>query len=314
MSLYTFQVFGCTDIGNVRSVNEDHILVGRFVKNSGSMGIEYLDNDDFLATFGMLFAVADGIGGEQSGEVASKITLQTIERHFYSFERTYANIETFSDAVKASAMRANDTVMHVAASGVEFTGMGCTLTGVCITRSGYLVFNAGDSRVYRYRNGFLKQLTEDDTLVNIAVRSGQMTYEEAAVSDARHTITNSIGGPNFNLKIKEGPELRDADRLLICSDGLHDLVPIDRMEEIISHNDTQHAGRSLLAEAKLNGGLDNISLILLHYSQFEEPEIHESIKPEIGQETASTLGSSNTSPEDHSIKALENEEGHDNKI
>jgi serine/threonine protein phosphatase PrpC len=316
MNVYTLQVFGCTDTGNVRPVNEDHILVGRFVKNSGWMGIECLDNDDFLASYGILFAVADGIGGEQAGEVASKITLQTIEGHFYSFERPDANIDTFLDALKASVTRANDTVKQIAASRLECAGMGCTLTGVCITRSGYLVFNAGDSRVYRYRSGFLKQLTDDDTLVNIAVRSGQMTYEEAAVSNARHTITNSIGAPNFNLKIKEGPELRDADRLLICSDGLHDLVPIGRMEEIIGSCAVDEAGRMLLAEAKLNGGTDNISLILLYYTDFEKPEANESVKPEIAQETTFTSESSITNQNDLALQTIGNgaEGGNDYQI
>lgn len=280
MTHHQFRVYGYTDTGLVRSVNEDHILVGRFVKNSGSMSLEFAPDDDFMATYGLIFAVADGIGGALAGEVASKLALTTIERHFYGFEKNSDSPDVFQDALVSAGKRANDTVMQYAATKPECRGMGCTLTGVCLTASGYLVFNSGDSRVYRFRSGILKQLTEDDTLVNIAIKAGQMTYEEAENSNKRHTITNSIGYADFRLKVSYGPDLRDDDRVLICSDGLHDLVQIERMEEIISQHSLEHAVATLVNEAKVNGGHDNISIILIHYGQIEVCSEIETILPD----------------------------------
>ncbi len=270
MTAHQFRVYGCTDTGLVREVNEDHILMGRFIKNSGAIGLEFADDDDFMSAYGLIFAVADGIGGAAAGEVASKLALTTIERHFYGFEKQADNTEVFQEALLAASKRANDTVMQVAGSRPECRGMGCTLTGVCLTPSGYLVFNSGDSRVYRFRSGYLKQLTEDDTLVNIAIKAGQMSYEEAENSDKRHTITNSIGYTDFRLNINSGPDLRVDDRLLICSDGLHDLVAIERIEEIISQSPIDQAVTRLVDEAKTNGGHDNISIVLIKYDEILE--------------------------------------------
>jgi protein phosphatase len=267
MTRFLLQAYGCTDTGLVRTVNEDHILLGRFIKNSGSMSMEFAADDDFLTSYGLLFAVADGIGGAAAGDIASRLALTTLERHFYGFEKSITTPEAYQQTLLAAANRANETVMQYAASRPECRGMGCTLTGVCLMPSGYLVFNSGDSRVYRFRSGFLKQLTDDDTLVNLAVKAGQMTYEEAEQSSTRHTITNSIGYADFRLKCSPGPELRDGDRLLICSDGLHDLVSIEVMERIIEQHEPEQATAALIAAAKENGGNDNISIILMAYIQ-----------------------------------------------
>lgn len=277
MTQHHFRIYACTDTGLVREVNEDHILIGRFIKNSGAMNMEFAADDDFMASFGMLCVVADGIGGTAAGEVASKLALTTIERHFYGFEKSNDNPDAYQEALVSAGRRANETVMQYAATKPECRGMGCTLTGVCLTTSGYLVFNSGDSRVYRFRSGILKQLTDDDTLVNMAIKAGQMTYEEAEKSDKRHTITNSVGYADFRLKFSQGPELRDGDKLLICSDGLHDLVAIERLEEIIEAQQLEQAISSLVAEAKLNGGHDNISVILIEYTQQVEELAEESV-------------------------------------
>jgi serine/threonine protein phosphatase PrpC len=266
-----FQAYGCTHIGNVRKVNEDHILLGRFIKNSGGMGLYFHHNDDCLINCGMIFAVADGIGGEKAGDVASRMALNALERQFYSAERVGRDAEVYSNAVMVSAKRANDTILQAGAAKPELSGMGCTIAGICLTPSGYIVFSAGDSRVYRLRNNILKPLTDDDTLTNIAVRAGQMNFAEAAESESRHTITNSLGSPSFNLKITPGPELRDNDIILICSDGLHDMVPHDKLETLMSSNNSvEQIALTLRDEALQNDGYDNISIILIRSDVFED--------------------------------------------
>jgi protein phosphatase len=265
-----FQIYGCTDRGTIRPLNEDHILVGRFIKNRGGLGMYLAHDDDFIENYGLLFAVADGIGGENAGEVASKMALTAFERQFYRIEKRGHDKEAFLNAISASAKRANDTILQIAASKSDLSGMGCTISGVCITSSGFLVFNAGDSRIYRYRNGFLTLLTKDDTVTNLAVQLGRMGYEDAQRSDARHTLTNSLGSQSFYLKVETGPEIRDNDIILICSDGLHDLVEQDSLEGLIGKNGTvEDIANRLLQQAIQNGGHDNVSIILIRSDVIE---------------------------------------------
>jgi len=267
-----FTVHGCSDTGLVRTINEDHILVGRFIKNRGGLGLVFAEDDDFTAAYGMLFAVADGIGGENAGEIASKLALQVLERHFYSFEKVATDSRAFEKAIEASAKRVNETILQMTATRPELKGMGCTLVGIGLSPQGYYVFNAGDSRVYRLRASYLRQLTEDDSLVGMTVRMGRMTEDEAAVSEQRHTITNSLGSTNFTLAVQPVCSWQDDDRILICSDGLHDLVPLELIEKTINAAiSPEEAVNTLVALAKENGGHDNISVILVHCSNNNLP-------------------------------------------
>lgn len=266
----SFRVYGHTETGPIRQANEDHILIGRFIKNRGGLGISFDHDDDFLPTYGMVFAVADGIGGETGGAIASKLALTALERQFYSVEKSAQGINPFLEALQAAAGRANETILKVASSKPELSRMGCTLSGICLTPEGYLVFNAGDSRVYRCRDGVLKLLTDDDTITNLAVRAGHLSWQEAEKSEARHTLTNCLGSTSFHLKIETGPELRDNDLILICSDGLHNLVNNDDLEKLlITSGPVEEPVRSLVYRAIQNGGHDNISVIAI---RFGEPE------------------------------------------
>lgn len=266
-----FQIYGYTDTGAVRKINEDHILIGRFIKNHGGLGLYLNHNDDFLINYGMLFAVADGIGGENAGEIASKLALNAFERQFYGIEKGGQVDDIFINTISASAKRANETILQVASTKPELSGMGCTISGICITPTGYLIFNAGDSRVYRYRSGTLMSLTDDDTVTNLAVQLGQMSYQEAEVSKARHTITNSLGSQSFQLRIEKGRELRDNDIILICSDGLHDMIDHEQLEKLIDGNATvENIAKCLVHQAIQNGGHDNISVIVIRSDVFEE--------------------------------------------
>ena len=264
-----FSIIGHTEKGPVRMANEDHILVARFIKNHGRIWMSIDGEDDFLARYGILLAVADGVGGEAGGAVASQLALTTVERHFYGVEKAGRQLDGFAEVLKDAAVRANETILSVAAGNLELAGMGCTLTGICLTPEGHLIFNAGDSRVYRYRNGLLP-LTTDDSVTSLMVQTGRMTYEEAESSALRHTITNSMGSPSFRLSISRGRELRDGDIFLICSDGLHDLVPEVRMDAIISQNrNLDRVMTDLISEAVNNGGHDNISAIFVQFAHLD---------------------------------------------
>lgn len=257
-------VFGCTEAGPVRPANEDHILVGRFVKNRGAIGLRLDADDDFMARFGVLAAVADGVGGQQGGAVASRLALSAMDSQFYSVEKADDVLAETKIALEAAADRANQTILSVASHRPELGGMGCTVAGICLTTAGCLVFHAGDSRVFRYRNGALKQVTADDSVAALAARSGRLTPEEAACSPIRHTITNYLGSPSFRLNVERPSELRDRDIVLACSDGLHDLVPHEIMEKTISRAPSAEAAANALTAAALRaGGHDNIAVVVI---------------------------------------------------
>jgi len=264
--MLVFDICGATHPGRVREHNEDHILVGRFVKNSGQLALSFSGDDDFAAGYGMLLCVADGIGGVAGGEMASRLALLTLDKAFYALMNQDA--EVIAPMLKQAAYYANSSIREVAANKQEYADMGSTLSGVCLMGERYWVVNAGDSRVYRYRNGLLKPLSNDDTLAARAVRSGAMTFEQAAHSPDSHILTNYLGAADFSPAVDAGPELRDGDSLLVCSDGLYDMVDDDtlarRLQQFNASGDScaDQAG-GLIALANERGGRDNISLILM---------------------------------------------------
>ena len=259
MSIY--EIYGCSHQGLVRENNEDHFLLGRFIKNNLALSLVVAEDDDYLARFGLLLAVADGMGGLAAGEVASRIALSTLDRHFYATEKQAGDHASHIRQIEAGVQRANDTMLRLGQTDSSTANMGCTLTGVDLTSSGYLVFNAGDSRVCRFRGGYLKQLTTDETLANLLQRLPEESTPED-IDRATHTLTNSLGAATCQLTIQEGPKLIHGDILLICSDGLHGMVSIDKLEELLRQDKSvEEIGQELLHAALAAGGQDNISLI-----------------------------------------------------
>ena len=257
-----FRAYGTTRTGLVRRSNEDHILLERSILNHGSERLEVPAGDGFPARSGVLLAVADGIGGEAGGAVASRMALATLERRYYG-AAPVGTRKSFIEALHTAASAANQAVLEAADSEPRLARMGCTLTGVCLLADGFLVFNAGDSRVYRYRQGTLECLTRDDSMASLVVEAGAMTAEEAARSPIGHTLTNCLGSREFQLNVQERT-WHDGDLLLACSDGLYDMVRDPRIRDILSRETTLE-GRTerLVEEALAGGGSDNISIVLI---------------------------------------------------
>jgi len=268
MSLY--EVYAYTHIGSVKQHNEDHILMARFVKNSGEMQLSFQDDDDFLFQHGMLFAVADGIDGVAGAAVASRLALMTLERHYY-LNAKQGNSSVCRQALQYAVNKANKNILHTAQQHPEFAHMGCTLAGVCLLAEGVLIFNGGDSRVYRYRHPILKPLTVDDTITQLAIRNGRMTLEEAENSEQRHCLTNYLGYERFTCVIEQKNLLRGNDILLICSDGLYNALSEEQLEAILQTRKTSLStlGKQLANEIEKINNTDNISFILirLDYTQ-----------------------------------------------
>ncbi len=114
-----FEIFGCSHHGCIREHNEDHILLGRFIKKQGKMSLKLASDDDFLLRFGLLLGVSDGIGGENAGEVASRMALSTLDRHFYAMEKQDLDQSVYSSLIQAGVQRANEIILRVATSNAE---------------------------------------------------------------------------------------------------------------------------------------------------------------------------------------------------
>lgn len=227
-------------------------------------------NEDSIATWpeGGLAVLADGMGGHQAGEIASRIAVDVITRHFMDViaraKRTGASIGT--DAITESIALANRAILDTARTQPDYAGMGSTIV-VAVFRDGRIsVGHVGDSRLYRFRGGRLKQLTQDHSVVQELVSRGMYTPEEARQSVGKNLVTRALGvDPEVVVDVSEH-EVQDADLYLLCSDGLNDVVTDTEIERILEQpQPTLDATVGILVSlANQRGGPDNISVILVN--------------------------------------------------
>lgn len=238
--------FGLTDAGKVRRNNEDSLLVGDGVDET-------------------LFVVADGIGGFEAGEVASSMTVDVL--------RGLEPDESFDAAIN----EANRRILAAARDDDKLSGMGTTVVALRFggTRDEPLaeVSHVGDSRAYLLRDGDLNPLTEDHSLVAELVRSGDLTRAQAAEHPQKNLITRALGADaqveadNATLPVEAG------DRLLLCSDGLSDMVRENRIREILKQHpgEPETPARALLAAALAAGGTDNVTVVVVDVKERLDP-------------------------------------------
>lgn len=229
-----------SDVGQARKGNEDNFYRGVTV-----------------------FAVADGMGGHQAGEVASEtalISLQEVDEHAWPSDAEAER--ALADAVRA----ANTQVVEQAAANPDYRGMGTTLTAVLVREGRLLVAHVGDSRAYLFRPGEgMSQLTTDHTLVEQLVRDGRISRDDIPTHPQRSVITRAIGVESF-VEVDTLPplELQPGDQVLLCSDGLSGPVGDDEIAEILAGTaDGEAACDALVRAANRAGGPDNITVVLL---------------------------------------------------
>ncbi|MFM9128082.1 MAG: Stp1/IreP family PP2C-type Ser/Thr phosphatase [Solirubrobacterales bacterium] len=214
-------------------------------------------NEDAFHARAPLFAVADGMGGAQAGEVASGTAVETIAAGIPADGRTV-------EARLAVAVReANGRIHDLSVSDDERAGMGTTLTAAWVGEKEVTLVHVGDSRCYRWREGRLERLTDDHSLVEEMVRQGRLTPEEAAIHPQRSIITRALG-PEADVE----PDTltvpaRGDDLFLLCSDGLTSMIGEDEIAEVLaSTGSLEVAGRALVDRANEAGGRDNITVVL----------------------------------------------------
>ena len=229
-----------TDIGRVRERNEDTYLVEA-----------------------PLYAIADGMGGARGGAVASGIAIDELETGAKKDKASLA------DLVRA----ANRAVFERSMTDRAVAGMGTTLTAARIDEDGAHLAHVGDSRAYLLRGGAFRQLTEDHTLVNRMVKAGEITREEAEVHPHRNVLTRSVGTEPDVVVDEDDIPLIDGDRLLLCSDGLTDMVTRDQIQAILETTTTaQEAADRLIKAANRAGGIDNTTVVVIAIHEDDELE------------------------------------------
>ncbi|MBI3072946.1 MAG: Stp1/IreP family PP2C-type Ser/Thr phosphatase [Deltaproteobacteria bacterium] len=245
---FSARAWGLTDVGRKRLHNEDSYLIN----------LE-------LATF----IVADGMGGHAHGELASRMAVEIIEEEIFRQRRRKPSPfdESGPDAVtrvvSASVQLACARIFDLAQRINEYAGMGTTATTVVFHDSRAIIGHVGDSRAYLLRDGAIRQVTDDHSWVNEQVKGGLLTADEARSSRYKNVITRSVG---FERDVEVDTEallVRDGDLLLMCSDGLSNLVTDDEIAETLRSSYYQKAPAELIDLANARGGDDNISVVLV---------------------------------------------------
>jgi PPM family protein phosphatase len=220
-------------------------------------------NEDSHLARAPLFVVADGMGGAQAGEVASRIAIE-------SFQDGLQDAAAPETALAELTQRANAHIHELSHSNAEQAGMGTTLTAVYVGEREISIAHVGDSRAYRLRDGVLERLTEDHSLVDELLRQGRLTPEEALEHPQRSVITRALGPEGVVEVDTRSYSARDGDVYLLCSDGLTTMLSEDRLAELLlAHASLREAGEALIAAANEAGGRDNITVVLLRVEELD---------------------------------------------
>jgi protein phosphatase len=284
----TVAAFGLTDVGRKRRHNEDAYLID---EERG------------------LFVVADGMGGHAAGEVASRITVESIQEYIAATEEEHESSWPFGfnsrvslegNRLTTAVEKANEKVMRAVQNRPELKGMGTTVVAALFDGDRATLVHVGDSRAYLFRDGELRRLTDDHSWVQEQVNAGILSEDEAKSHPLKNVVTRALGGAaHVSVDLIEVP-VRAGDRYLLCSDGLTGMLPD---EELYEHFRTAASidatVRGLIEVANSHGGVDNITAILVEVTDAgpaRGEDVKDTVKtdprvprPESGESTAVSL-------------------------
>jgi protein phosphatase len=267
------QSYGLSDTGRQRSNNEDHFLVAELAKALRVRHSNLLPaQTQYSGERGYLLIVADGMGGHQAGDQASAVAVETIDEFVLNTFKWFFHLkgpdeENVLTSFQNALHQADARILEMAARHPALYGMGTTLTmAYCVGNEAFIA-HVGDSRCYLFRDGRLQLWTRDHTLVAEMVRRGGLAPEDAARHRLRHVILNAVGGntPGMDIEIHRF-DLHPGDTLLLCTDGLTEMVPDDRIAKALAaSDDLRTVCERLVAAANEAGGKDNITVIVARF-------------------------------------------------
>ena len=259
-------VFGRTDVGRTREHNEDAFVVADLTTGNATLQPEVRSH--VVGPRGTLFMVADGMGGAAAGEIASAMAVEVVVRDLLM--RWTASPSTdagqFMAAIRAATEHANARIHRYASEHREYRGMGTTATVAGILGDTLYMAQVGDSRAYLVREGTARQLTKDQSLMQRLVEAGEITAEEAEVSDRRNIILQALGPePGIRVDLTH-QQVRRGDVLILCSDGLSGLVKPEEIARcVVEEPDLVALCKRLIDGANAAGGPDNITVIAARF-------------------------------------------------
>lgn len=235
-----------SDVGLVRPNNEDSLLVVPPWREPA------------ISRQICVMGVADGMGGHSSGEVASRLAVDTLRNWLKRLETR----ELTLGMVETAFCEANQAIWKHASDHEETRGMGTTLTAAFLLGKQVLIGHVGDSRAYLYRNNDLRQLTRDHTLVAEQIRLGNITAEQAKKHPARHILSRAMGVREFVNVDTTLMDLVPNDVFIVCSDGIYGQITEEMLREKLAEKPFGQIAKNLVAEANKAGGLDNSTVVL----------------------------------------------------
>ncbi len=239
---YKVQSFGISDIGLTRQNNED--LWTEIPKKC-------------------FYALADGMGGHNAGEVAAKLTIEDLCASVNAFPLLKISTEEVLSSLKKAILRANLKVYQLAGANPSLNGMGTTLCCFLLHEKNLIYAHVGDSRIYRYRNG-LKRMTKDHSLREELYTKGEIKEGQIASYPHKNVITKAIGTTAYVQPDIEVTEVAPQDIYFLCSDGLTDRVSDSEIAHTIREADSlENASHALVSLAKSKGGHDNITILMI---------------------------------------------------
>lgn len=295
---HTIAVSGVTDVGVVRTNNEDAFRVVDLTTAAVVDTSTQADVD--LGPRGMLLLVCDGMGGENAGEVASALAVEVISSHLSSSKEPDA-----AAALRAAVDHANELV--VAAAGEPGKkGMGTTVIAVVIRDGEVYTAEVGDSRAYVLRSGTLTQITKDQTYVQLLLDQGLMTPETVKGSMAKNVVLQALGKAPELIVAQRRLALRGGDRVLVCSDGLSSfLTEVEICDVLVAHESVHAACANLVAMANERGGKDNVTVVAALVSGLlPPPGVNESVAEMLSTLRAYAVGEGDSNADhDHDADA-----------
>lgn len=255
-------VSALTDVGMTRDHNEDCFLLWNMERG------EPVPGDGEVASVpareGLLVAVCDGMGGAAAGEKASALTVETLQVRAEEVEADrLQDIQALGDWLVESVVEADRRILREATEHPEMEGMGSTCTSLIFVPDGLTLAHVGDSRAYHLRGETLRQISVDHSYVGELVAMGQITAEEARTHDQRNLLLQVLGlGRELDVD-RVRVEMKSGDKVMLCSDGLYDLVEDGEIRlELTAGDDPAVACRNLVDLANERGGKDNITVVV----------------------------------------------------